>query len=408
MSIFDILNGGLMGGAATPGIDGASPAQGIGGLMMDPKKMMLLQMGANMLQASQGQPGQGRPGLGGILGSGAQGALQGIQNAHQMQMQQASLGAFQEKLKIAKDRERRYEEFVKSPDFAQLPPPVRQAIESGGPEMLDQFYKGQVEQASKGPETKVVGNQLLRIDQTGKPEVIHTAPRDRQPTAYEQKLQGLMSAGVPRETALGIASGRFTVSINPMTNERQVIDIATGQPVGGAPEGPAPSPATGSVPPDIEPEAGTGLSGMLSNTVNVISDALGQGLAYPKAKEASEAMKNLKVQTMGALQEGIPGRPSTFLLQRLEALTVDPNSITTGDAGAKVRFQQTRDLIAEEVARIDRDILNVPGAFKPEVIQKARQNKSQLESVRASYDQILGAYENKSAGRPSLEEIFGE
>jgi acyl-CoA-binding protein len=164
MSIFDILNGGLMGGAATPGIDGASPAQGIGGLMMDPKKMMLLQMGANMLQASQGQPGQGRPGLGGILGSGAQGALQGIQNAQQMQMQQAHLGAFQEKLKIAKDRERRYEEFVKSPDFAQLPPPVRQAIESGGPEMLDQFYKGQVEQATQGPPDAVRQYQYAQQD----------------------------------------------------------------------------------------------------------------------------------------------------------------------------------------------------------------------------------------------------
>jgi hypothetical protein len=125
--------------------------QGLGGLMADPQKMMLLQMGANMLQASQGGPGQGRPSLGSVMGSGAQGALQGIQNAQQMQMQQAQLGAYQEKLKVAKARERRYEEFVKSPDFAQLPPQVRQAIQSGGPEMLDQFYKGNVEQATQGP-----------------------------------------------------------------------------------------------------------------------------------------------------------------------------------------------------------------------------------------------------------------
>ena len=151
MSIFDILNGGLMGGAATPGIDGASPAQGLGGLMMDPQKMMLLNIGANMLEASQGRPGQGKPGLGGILGAGAKGALQGGMMANQMQLQQAQIGVMQEKLKRQKENEKRYEEFVKSPDFLQLPPQVRAAIESGGPDMLAQYHKGNVEAAVQSP-----------------------------------------------------------------------------------------------------------------------------------------------------------------------------------------------------------------------------------------------------------------
>ncbi len=151
MNVLDFLNGGLMGGAATPGINGPSPAQDMGGLMSDPRKMMLLQMGANMLDASQGQPGQGRPGLGGILGAGARGALQGGMMANQMQMQQAQMGIMQDKIKRQKENEKRYEEFVQSPDFQQLPQQVQQAIQAGGPEMLEQYYKGNVEQASKGP-----------------------------------------------------------------------------------------------------------------------------------------------------------------------------------------------------------------------------------------------------------------
>ena len=112
--------------------------------------MMLLQMGANMLDASQGQPGQGRPGLGGILGAGARGALQGGMMANQMQMQQLQMGKLKDDVERARENKKRYEEFVSSPDFQQLPPEVQQAIQAGGPDMLAQYHKGNVEQATKG------------------------------------------------------------------------------------------------------------------------------------------------------------------------------------------------------------------------------------------------------------------
>lgn len=164
MNLANLFSGGLLG--ATPGINGPSPAQGdfLGGLMSDPSKMMQLQMAANILQASQGQPGQGKPGLGGILGAGAQGALQGGMMANQMQMQQIQMGMLQDKVRQAQENKKRYEEFVSSPDFQQLPPQVQQAIQAGGPDMLAQYHKGNVEQATKGPPDAVRQYQYAQQD----------------------------------------------------------------------------------------------------------------------------------------------------------------------------------------------------------------------------------------------------
>ncbi|HAK62072.1 MAG TPA: hypothetical protein DCO82_02395 [Alphaproteobacteria bacterium] len=166
MNLMNLLGGGFMPGAGTPGIDTPSPAPGpgLGGLMSDPSRMMQLQMAANILQASQGQPGQGRPGLGGILGAGAQGALQGGMMANQMQMQQAQMGLLKEKVEAEKQRKKRYEEFVSSPEFQNMDPALRQAIQSGGPELLDKYYTGQVENAVKPPPDAVRQYQYAQED----------------------------------------------------------------------------------------------------------------------------------------------------------------------------------------------------------------------------------------------------
>lgn len=192
MSIFDILSGGLMGGAATPGINGPSPAQGdfIGGLMSDPSKMAQLQMAASILEASRGRPGEGRPGLGAIAGAGARGALQGGMMANQMQMQQLQMGKLKDDVERARENKKRYEEFVSSPDFQQLPPEVQQAIQAGGPDMLAQYHKGNVEAATQGPPNSVREYQYAQQD-----------------PAYAAYVRGMKAAGAPKINNMSIPAG---------------------------------------------------------------------------------------------------------------------------------------------------------------------------------------------------------
>jgi len=48
-------------------------------------------------------------------------------------------------------------------------------------------------------------------------------------SAAQEKIQRLTSTGMDEDTAIGIADGRMKVSINPMTGERVIIDMANQQ-----------------------------------------------------------------------------------------------------------------------------------------------------------------------------------
>ncbi|MGI9306713.1 MAG: hypothetical protein ACR2P5_05350 [Gammaproteobacteria bacterium] len=187
-----------------------------------------------------------------------------------------------------------------------------------------------------------------------------------------------------------------------MFGNRTVFDRYAGSPVGGAKPSASPPPET-----DVPTlpggfESGTGGSGFFGNIANTITDALGAGLAAPQTQRAKTALDTLKTRTMLQMTVAIPGRPSNLIRERLENLAVEPASLFTGDERGLDRLTQTKGLITEEISRLD-NMLASPGGYKPDDLAKARDNKSQLEGLLASYDHIIDNWRAGSAGPQKID-----
>lgn len=144
--------------------------------------------------------------------------------------------------------------------------------------------------------------------------------------------------------------------------------------------------------PAVKGSLGTGPSGVFGSLANTISEALGGSLPQPKVEEAVQALQNLRIQTITMAQEAIPGRPSNYLMQQLDKLAVQPNSLLMGDERAKIRLQQTRDILQQEASRVENEILKRPQNFTPATLAKARNNFGQMRSLIQQYDQIIGSF----------------
>lgn len=211
---------------------------------------------------------------------------------------------------------------------------------------------------------------------------------------YDKKVAGLMET-LPREIAIGILTGRFQHSRDPISQQLTVIDVGTGRVVFN-PSAIKPAP-TATPPPTAMPAVdypqATGASGFFGRIINVIADlAGGKSLPAPQAEKAGQALTNLQVRTQTAMQAVIPGRPSNYLMGLLERLSVTPNSLLQGDMRSAERFRQTAAMLREEVGRIDHDILGNPGSFTPAQIAASRANVSELRSLLSGYDKVVAAY----------------
>lgn len=337
MSIFDILSGGLMGGAATPGINGPSPAQGdfLGGLMSDPSKMAQLQMAASILEASRGRPGEGRPGLGAIAGAGARGALQGGMMANQMQMQQLQMGKLKDDVERARENKKRYEEFVSSPDFQQLPPEVQQAIQAGGPDMLAQYHKGNVEAATQGPPNSVREYQY--------------AQQDPAYAAYQERLKraGAANTTVKLPTleneydkALGKSNAETYIDINKQGAEAGNT-IAKYQQLGNL---------------LAQPGVYQGAGGETVLQAKKVGSALGMDLEGVSDAEAGQAIsRSLALELRNpASGAGMPGAMSDQDREYLKSLVAGVGNTPQGNQRlieAKVKVEQRKQQVAQLARR---------------------------------------------------------
>lgn len=209
-------------------------------------------------------------------------------------------------------------------------------------------------------------------------------------SSLQEKVEALEASGVDHERSLGIAAGRYQISINPITNERAVMDLATGetvgQPLAPAPEGEVPA----MIPSDIDPTAALGGPGAVKTAVNVIKGAFNADPASPAAQEATAALTTVREMTSITLQAEVPGRPSNLLLEKLDKLTVSPNSIFQGESQAKTRLEQTHRLIDGEIQRIEIDVL--PLELPPDVRVETQLNLTQLKRLRDAYGQLIESF----------------
>lgn len=136
----------------------------------------------------------------------------------------------------------------------------------------------------------------------------------------------------------------------------------------------------------------TGLGGATAGALNTLTGIVG-GVAMPEELRAAEALTNLGLRTKTLMQDAVPGRPSNFLLQQLERVEVQPNSLRMGSGRAKERLEQTKKLVEAEVRRIDQDVLSRPGDFSKSQLSAARQSRSKLLGLLADYETVQGAFE---------------
>lgn len=261
---------------------------------------------------------------------------------------------------------------------------------------------------------------IVQQDSGGGITVKYTPPQDN--TERTRKIKGLVqefkSMGLdnPEEMAAKIVDGVASVKINNTTGEVLYVDeakAAAGQEdavtsIQVQQDMPEINPGS-AIDPSIDVSEATGLGGKVKRSINVISDAIGSGLQSEAADEATSALTNLQVRTMSLMQSEVPGRPSNFLLQQLEKLTVEPNSLLQGEASSKNRLNQTKAMIDIEIGRIETSVL--PLTLTQSQRQQTMINLTQLKGLKADYDQILQSFNdpasrlNKPISEMSDEEL---
>lgn len=135
----------------------------------------------------------------------------------------------------------------------------------------------------------------------------------------------------------------------------------------------------------------TGVPGFLNWLGNVITGtgATPGGMRNPDVARAQTALENLRIKTQTTAQSAIPGRPSNYLMQELDKMTLRPGSVMQGPEQALITLQQTRDLFRSEIERLDRDIISRRGALPRTAIAEAEQAKGRLSDLMRDYDAVI-------------------
>ncbi|MDD9726536.1 hypothetical protein PVV74_13785 [Roseovarius sp. SK2] len=385
------------------GTAGPQPSNATGGIMN--------QTISTRGQASQ-QSAQSRPqGLLGMLGGGSSQpdrseALDRIamglmsMSAYPTAGMRAQMGSIQDRMQDRRDTKRDATQRNKTADWleSQGMGPLAEGVRAGAITAPQAFsYARQQPERDKGVEI----NGRLVNPYTG--EVMGDYSGGG--SAAEETIGRIMEVRNPqtgqpftRQEAIQIAE-LYTVSRHPQTGEAQLINKATGRPV-GAPEQPETSDDV--TVPALEPKSpqnvgdvpsALGAQGIGKTFVNRVGDFFGAGLAFPEAEEARSELNNLSTQTMLTLSGEWSGRPSNLTRERIEALTVKPNEFFTGKDSALIKLQDMRDLIGEAMISADRV---ERGQFSPTQKTEARQKQRALGQLYRAYSAIISNLEGGS------------
>lgn len=114
---------------------------------------------------------------------------------------------------------------------------------------------------------------------------------------------------------------------------------------------------------------------------------------------AADALDQLQQRSRNYLTADVPGRPTQKLRDQLDKQTVGTgllDTVMSTDVASKSKLTQTRDMIREEIDRINNDIIGRPREHRPLDIEKAKQNLSQLQKLKRDYDTVLGSFDAPS------------
>jgi hypothetical protein len=223
-------------------------------------------------------------------------------------------------------------------------------------------------------------------------------------SAKEEQIARLRETGLTREQAIGVIDGRLKVERDPVTRELAIVDVGAALQGGdprvydsSRPRQGGEASAGSIMPGDTDFSAATGAGGFLTNTANTLADMVGAGLVSGNVERATQALSNLQNQTMITLTDAVPGRPSNFLLERFERLTVTPNSLVQGQGRARERLNQTRDMIAQAI-EMNEDILGANAT--PQMRADAEVSNIRLRRLLSAYDQVIESFGRRESAAP--------
>jgi hypothetical protein len=208
------------------------------------------------------------------------------------------------------------------------------------------------------------GEELIRIAEIAGPQTAmkyhlesRKAPKS---TAAEDKIARLMSTGLSEDVAIGLADGRYVAVSNPVTNETDIIDKATGRKVFGAGQAGGGGASVSTETPPVsngsgdgsmegtDPTKATGLTGYANSWINTIADTFGQDLPAPEAATAKANMESLWVRTIALAETEFAGKPTNFLRERVEDnLAIKPGKLSMGPRGALERANVVIKMLQE-------------------------------------------------------------
>jgi hypothetical protein len=233
--------------------------------------------------------------------------------------------------------------------------------------------------------------------------------KERDPSAAERKIERFKKLpGVSEEEAIKLAEGIYVVATDAQGRD-YIWDKVTKRKVAGL-EAAVPGVRTeqqGSRS-SFDPAAATGGSGFFGRAINTVVGLFGGGLVFQEAEKATDALEQMRIDTISVAQAKIPGRPSNWTLQLADTLAVNPRWIFTGDARAVQKFKSTRRYLQKEYDRMKNTVLANPGQYSIEEINDTTHNATQLEQIIAEYDWLIKQSEAKGKPRPSMEEIWGQ
>jgi len=227
--------------------------------------------------------------------------------------------------------------------------------------------------------------------------------------AISQKIRAYEMQGLDTQTALELASGRKSISVNPNTGERSIVDLATNEIIplkqpdygdqssSGTPSSPSAENQSGPGLYDMADEAtgvGSSLATGASNTLGQIPGALGDAFTYPQQVEAGQEFELFKRDLVRSLSLN-PKFPVAEQ-QRIEGL-VPRGAFTAPDT-----LKQSLRSLDRELARIETEMQE--SISKPGTPVETRQaDTATLRSVRAARQRLSVG----DGGGSSLKDKYG-
>ncbi len=210
-------------------------------------------------------------------------------------------------------------------------------------------------------------------------------------SAISQKIRAFELQGFDSDTALALASGRKSISVNPQTGERVIVDLATDEIVplkqpdyGNANED---NPASGETAQnttggsglyDMADEAtgvGSTVATGLSNTVGQVPGNIGDMATFPDQVQAGQEFELFKRDLVRSLS--LNPRFPVAEQQRIE------NLVPRGALTAPDTLKQSLRSLDRELARIEREAQ--AGTDDPRApIEQRQADTATLRSVRAA------------------------